>query len=68
MADSGLNPDLWTVKAAPHQPVKGVFYTQRFLSKNLALLAVLLRQLYNCQSSFCLIILQRTIELPLSES
>jgi len=51
MADRGPNPHLWMVTAGPRQPLKGLFYTQKFLSQNLALLAVLLtkatpRQLY----------------------
>jgi len=47
MADRGPNPDLWTVKTGPHQPLKGAFHTQRFLSQNLALSDVLLRELYS---------------------
>ena len=54
MADRGPNQNFWTVKAAPHQPLKGVFYTQRFLPQNLTFLAVLPRQFHNCRSSYCL--------------
>jgi len=43
MADHGLIPDLWMVTAGPHQPLKGVFYTQTCLSQNLVLLALLLK-------------------------
>jgi len=43
MADRGPNPDLWMVTAGPRQPHKGVFFTQKFLSQNLALLAVHLK-------------------------
>jgi len=43
MADRGPNPDLWPVKAGPHQALKRAFYSQKLLSQNLALLAVLLR-------------------------
>ena len=32
MADRGPNPDLWMAMAGPRQPLKGVFYTQKFLS------------------------------------
>jgi len=39
MADRGPNPDLWMLTDGPCQPLKGVFYTQTFLSQNLALLA-----------------------------
>jgi len=50
MADRGPNPDLWMATAGPHQPLKGVFYTQKFLSQNFALLVVLLKHLLlaNC--------------------
>jgi len=34
MADRGPNPDLWMATAGPRQPLKGVFYTQKFLSQN----------------------------------
>jgi len=30
MADRGPNPDLWTVKAGPHQALKRVFYSKKF--------------------------------------
>jgi len=45
MADRGLNLDLWMTTAGPRQPLKGVFYTQKFLSQNFALLVVLLKHL-----------------------
>jgi len=50
MADRGPNPDLWLATAGPRQPLKGVFYTQKFLSQNFALLVVLLKHLLlaNC--------------------
>jgi len=50
MADRGPNPDLWMAKAGPRQLLKGVFYTQKFLSRNFALLVVLLKHLLlaNC--------------------
>jgi len=43
--DRGPNLDLWMATAGPHQPRKGVFYTQKFLSQHFALLAVLLKHL-----------------------
>jgi len=43
MADRGPNPDLWTVKAGPHQALKKVFYLKKFLSQNIAFFAMLLR-------------------------
>jgi len=50
MADRGPNSDLWMSTAGPRQPLKGVFYTQKFLAQNFALLAVLLKHLLlaNC--------------------
>jgi len=50
MADRGPNPDLWMATAGPRQPLKGVFYTQKFLSQNFAFLVVLLMHLLlaNC--------------------
>ena len=33
MANRGPNPDLRMATAGPRQPLKGVFYTQKFLSK-----------------------------------
>jgi len=45
MADRGPNPDLWMATAGPRQPLKDAFYTQKFLSQNFALLAVLLKHL-----------------------
>jgi len=70
MADLGPNPDLWMLTAGPRQPLKSLFYTQRFLSQNIALLAVLLKQLLDncisdCQSSCCSVLLQRIPELGL---
>jgi len=51
MADRGPNPDLWIVTGGPRQPLKGLFYTRKCLSQNLALWAVLLKQLIvNCMS------------------
>jgi len=61
MADRGPNPDIWTVKAGPHQPLKEAFHTQRFVSQNLALLAVFLRQLRSA------IVDQAIVELYCSE-
>ena len=50
MADRDQNPDLWMATAGPRQPLKGVFYTQKFLSQNFVLLAVHLKHLLlaNC--------------------
>jgi len=50
MADRGPNPDLWMATVGPRQPLKGALYTQKFLSQNFALLAVLLKHLLliNC--------------------
>jgi len=42
MADRGPNQNFWTVKAAPHQPLKGVFYTEVFTSKS---------DVFSCSSS-----------------
>jgi len=39
--DHGPNLDLWLVMAGPCQPLKGLFNTQKFLSQNLVLLAIL---------------------------
>jgi len=47
MADRGPNPDLCMVTAGPRQPLKEVFYTQKFLSQNFAILTVLLIQSIN---------------------
>jgi len=41
MADRGPKPELWMATAGPRQPLKDVFYTQKFLSQTFALLAVL---------------------------
>lgn len=41
MVDRSPNPDLWMVTAGPCQPFKCVFYTQKLLSQNFALLGVL---------------------------
>jgi len=50
MADHGPKPDLWMATAGPRQPLKGVFYTHKFLSQNFALLGVLPKHLFlaNC--------------------
>jgi len=42
LADRGPNPDLWMLKSGPRQLLKVVFYTQKCLSQNLAMLPVLL--------------------------
>jgi len=42
LADCGPNLDLWMVKSGPRQLLKVVFYTQKCLSQNLAILPVLL--------------------------
>jgi len=34
MADRVPNPDLWTVKTGPHQPLVEIFYTQSFIQKS----------------------------------
>jgi len=65
MADLGPNPDLWMVTCGTRPPLKGLFYTQKCLSENLALLVVLLKQLLancmnDCQPSCCSATLQRT--------
>jgi len=50
MADHGLTPDLWMATTRLRQPLKGVFFTQKFLSQNFALLIILLKHLLldNC--------------------
>jgi len=63
MSDRGPNPDLWMVTAGPHQPLKGVFYTQKFLSQNFALLAVLLKHLLLAN---CVIVDQAVVQLNCS--
>ena len=63
MAGRGPNPDLWMETAGPHQPLKGVFYAQKFLSYNSALLAVLLKHLLLAN---CLIIDQAVVQLHCS--
>jgi len=40
MATRCPNPELWMATGGPRQPLKGVFYTQKFLSQNFALLVV----------------------------
>ena len=47
MADRGPNLDLWMATAGPRQPLKGVFYARKFLTKNFALLAVRLKQCFS---------------------
>jgi len=44
MSDCVPNPGHWIVMAGPRQPLEGVLYIQKFLSQNVALLAVLLNQ------------------------
>ena len=70
MADCGPNPYLWMVTTGPRQHLKGVLYTQKFLSQNVALLAVLLKHnssptVGDCRSSCRPATLQRTPELGL---
>ena len=50
MADRGPNPDLWMATAGPRQPLKGVFYTHKFLYQNFTFLRILLKHLLlaNC--------------------
>jgi len=52
MADRGPNPDLWMVPVGPRQLLIRLFFTQKCLSQNLALLAMLLKKqlLANCMS------------------
>jgi len=55
MVDCGPNQDLWIVTAGPCQPLKGVFYTQKFYPKFCAFgrisKAFTPRQLCDCRSS-----------------
>jgi len=56
MTDRGSNPGLWMATVGPHQPLKGVFYTQKFLSQNFCAFgrtskAFTPRQLCDCRSS-----------------
>ena len=60
MADRGPNPDLWMATAGPRQPLKPVFYTQKFSSQNFALLAVLLKHLLLAN---CVIVDQAVVQL-----
>jgi len=63
MADRGPNPDLWAVTAGPRQPLKGIFFTQKFLSQNFSLLAVLLKHLLLAN---CVIVDQAVVQLNFS--
>jgi len=63
MVDRRPNPDLWMAKAGPRQSLKGVFYTQKFLSQNFALLAVLLKHLLLVN---CAIVDQAVVQLNCS--
>ena len=63
MVDRGPNPDLWMATAGPHQPLKCVFYTQKFLSPNFALLAVLTKHLL---LDNCVIVDQAVVQLNCS--
>jgi len=45
LADRGPKPDFWMATIGTHQPLKGVCYTQKFVSQNFALLVVLLKYL-----------------------
>jgi len=45
MADHGPNRDLRMATPGSRQHLKGAFYTQKFLSQNFALLAILLKHL-----------------------
>jgi len=56
MADHTPNPDLWMATAGTRWPLKGVFYTQTFLSPNLFFFgctsrALTARQLYKWLST-----------------
>jgi len=62
-ADSGPNPDLWMATAGPHQPLKGVFYTHKFLSQNFALFAERLKLLLLAN---CVIVDQAVVQLNCS--
>jgi len=64
MADRGPNPDLWMATAEPCQPLTGVFYSQKFLFQNFALLAVLLKHLLLAN---CVIVDQAVVQLNCSE-
>jgi len=63
MADRRPNPDLWMARAGPRQPLKGVFYTQMFLSQNFTILAILLMHLLLAN---CVIVDQAVIQLNCS--
>jgi len=63
MEDRGPNPDLWMATAGPRQPLKGVFYTQNFLSQIFALLTVILKHLLLAN---CVIVDQAVVQLNCS--
>jgi len=63
MADRGPNPDFWMATAGPRQTHEGVFYTQKFLSQNFALLAILLKHLLLAN---CVIVDQAVVQLNCS--
>ena len=60
MADRGPNPDLGMATAGPRQPLKGVFYIQKFYFQNFPLLAVLLNHLFLAN---CVIVDQAIVQL-----
>jgi len=64
MADRGPNPNLWMVTAGPRQPLKGVFFTQKFLSQNFSLLAAFPKHLLLAN---CVIVDQAVVQLNCSE-
>jgi len=63
MADRGPNPDLWMATAGPRQPLKGVFYTHKFLYQNFTFLAILLKHLLLAN---CVIVDQAVVQLNCS--
>ena len=63
MVDRGPNPDLWMATAGPRQPLEGVLYTQKYLSQNFSLLAVLLKHLHLAN---CVIVDQADVQLNCS--
>ena len=63
MADRGPNPDFWMATVGFRQPLKGVFYTQKFFFQNFALLAVLLKHLLIAN---CVIVDQAVVQLNCS--
>jgi len=60
MVDCGLNPELCMAMARLRQPLKGAFYTQKFLYQNFALLAILLKHLLFAN---CVIVDQAVVQL-----